>query len=1189
MDLYPSIDWTDRSEIDLDELDTLPRDELVQICRNLNTEAANLQERISQLSGKPASFDSFQALEAFQYHSGSQDVDFQDRRLYRVQQEKGFYTSLSNAERVEAGEVFALEAVKHNVKNWPSRIPPEFRMSLPIVYAAVARDAGHAYPKVTKEIREKEVNLAKIAVVANDGAGMTVWVLNFPSSILNNPKFYSFAIDYWSSQGSTADVNDLFRQSAAAQKDVKLVMKYVGPKSISYFRLNDAMKIDTRVVKSAVERGLAIASLPDVIFKNVELCIYMVQRQTEVYTRLAELNSGKTPPFEYCDQHSREFLKALLTPHHSRPGGMKKVWDVIRTIPSEILEDDSFESFDTVQGTNDTELFMLPLSWVANERLFKKFFKCKSTYRFIVLSEFYENCLKDAAFNSQGLAQCVRNQLTVESLGQNIDRRWPFPFKFPSDHPDNDSSWVDVTVKAIDHVFGSAERIRELIESRVHTRLDDHTMWSIICHRFPEDDGLALCCAKWFYGCRFDGGFSATYWALMPDLQRARRSADADFIDKMIYRDPSNNAELVELSPINIIGNKELMNDTKVVLKALTVKDMSKSDLMVKFWHVMPWTVCENADIRKILLGNKSTQKHLVHSMRCGKINSHCKSLVSTPEFVLNLITDDSVPIATRRDTYLQAIDTLPKNNYNVAAAAMMSFGVDTEGAIADPIEARLLQIAAKNHMDTDTRSILEQKYAQNMPANEVYSADSDAIFLRSLLYDLRTYFTPRAESHLLGTPLNVHRLPAKYKRLIHMKNITLEEMKNDFIESVDEEAEEEADFTNHNMEIEGGDGDGDGGDGGDGEESGDGEGGGDGGDGGDGDGDGNGGGGGEESGDGGGVNLDPVSLKKVKYMLDRYANASSMITRTAPRLGNYNDAFEMVEEFKGVSVVWSLPAWQTEGRDRNIYEVDREEFDEGVYRLRTKSKSRTITLPASITRTMPNFAFAGILWAGYGEEPQVALKVSKVANPTEDTYANIKLVVTKVTGEHARIYGSANPSIGDQMEIIVEFNNSRPPIEEPRFLQPLEVHYFVSDENLQELQKQIERRCGVGVKTFDVRAKESKVDRHIYKYYADEILKFIQQPPLLAALQAMEDLDGIESFPDISTRFCKDALDSASNEKRREMRRSRPSHPRRKAPARANGVFGFIDAPFVAAASGSSSAYISGAFEENSDSDGPM
>ena len=108
-----------------------------------------------------------------------------------------------------------------------------------------------------------------------------------------------------------------------------------------------------------------------------------------------------------------------------------------------------------------------------------------------------------------------------------------------------------------------------------------------------------------------------------------------------------------------------------------------------------------------------------------------------------------------------------------------------------------------------------------------------------------------------------------------------------------------------------------------------------------------------------------------------------------------------MVEDFKGLAVMWSLPAWEREGRARSLLEIDNDDVEEGVYRLRTKSSGRVIVLPNEITATMPDFEFSGVLWPGYGGKPQDAMKASRERAPTIDTYKNITFIVTDVSTDH--------------------------------------------------------------------------------------------------------------------------------------------------------------------------------------------
>jgi len=786
--------------------------------------------------------------------------------------------------------------------------------------------------------------------------------------------------------------------------------------------------------------------------------------------------------------------------------------------------------------------------------------------------------LKDTLFQIHGLSRAVRSQLEHDALHGAL------PFQFPSDKPQNDSRWVEVTVNAIERVFGDATSMANLIEKVSESCVDEKNSsptWGIVCHRFADDDSLALQCAESFFGCRYGHNFSQSYWSMMQDSVRERRSYDAEFVDKMIYMDPSDRENSPPFAAINIVGNQVLMDNPHTVLKALKVQGMKIHGYVRTLWRCLKWETLRNDELRNFFLRHPDTQQNLVLGMVLGKIDSTCQTMVSTPQFVIKLITDDSVPVQTRYDTYRFAIGTLPKNDYHVAVEAMMLFGVDTEGGIADPVEARLLQIVAKNHMDAKQRLQLEngERNRQLLPNDHegnppgTSRVEGDVIFLRSLLYDLRKYFTPEVEYEVLDGKPFARGPPSNYKRVIFMAEVKLEEMTNDFqVKDEPEAVEEGPDVPTDTVET-----------------------------------------GADEdqvllafpapaeedaaaaAAAEAGVQLKPASLKSVKELLDRYATAASMITRTAQRFGNYNDASEVVEDFKGLAVVWSLPAWEKEGRERSLAEIDNNEFEEGVYRLRTKN-GRTIALPEEITSTMPPFEFSGVLWPGYGDPPQEATRASRVAFPTTDTYKNITLIVTDVANDHPALWNTISPSLSDRMDVITDFNATLPwPTDAPKFVQPIEVHNFTTDENLQTLKKDIHRRGGSGIKTFDARMKGSKVDRHAYSYYSTAIVDFIERPTLLGALRTLEDTEGAMSFYETSKIFAEGEKEARDHTPKRKRRRDRSSGTRlncQRTEFDSDIRFGVVDtcvapAP-AAAASASSSAYLSGAFDQDSDSDAP-
>lgn len=1208
MDPIPNIDFVKRKSPIVADLETYCRDDLVALCRKLETHNNELQTRVKQLAGDLEAFDSSMAFKTFKHHVETSGYFNQGVEYYRNQHERGFYGSLSNAEREEKGIEVAIEALKHNPSLWPRRIPVSFRKSLPLIYTAVSRDPVNAYPRVEMSIREKELNLAKIAVIGTSCEWMTVHCTHFSYFMRNNPEFYWFAIDYWSKRHSSVDVNDIFRLSKAAQTDLELILKYVGPFGLHYNQLSDEIKTNSRVVKRAINKGVPINQFPEIIFKKdcEELCTYMVERDPSVYTRIVELEANsEVTESPFCNPHSPAFLSALLSARSMYNGeSITKFWDIVRSIPADIIAENAFERFDNIGKPHGLTLFMLPLEWATNKQVFDKFFDNDTADRFTDLMSFYAKCLADVEGQRRDFHNCVRNQLiSLASLHE-------IPFSFPSTNPQKDSRWVEVVVDAIEHVFGTEEKLLNIVKKRKASfGVVETPLWKIICSRFPDNDEIALIYANTSYGCKFDGSFSSAYWSMMPPLVRERRSFDTNFIDKMIFEDPSDKAKSDPFAPVNIIGNEVLMNDPSVVTKALNAKS-DFDDLVVKIWKALNWKTLADDQLRNFFLSNGafvtgmtpsffsenvpdhcivnvwtdaccrhkqraySMQKELVVAMQEGKIDGRCKDMVSTPHFVLSLITNESVPLDIRKNTFDTAIENLPKNDYNVAVAAMTLFGVDAEGGITDSVEARLLQIAAKNHMDNVQRRDLERRERHGEGTDGIQSnVEKDSIFLRSLLYDLRKYFTPRVEHEILDKKLFLRDPPSNYKRVILMADVSLEDMPNDFIVNDDEaeEAEETAAaeaVLEQLSEEEGAAA---------GVEA-------------------------METDDADGANaniqLQPATLKRAKQLLDRYANAASMITRTAQRLGNYNNAYEMVEDFKGLSVTWSLPDWEKHGRERTLLEIDNDDYAEGVYRLRTKNNGRVIVLPEEITATMPQFEFSGVLWPGYGEPPNTATKASRVLAPTIETYKNITFIVTDVSNEHPELNGIPKPTISQQMAVINGFHETMPVDDAPLFVKPIKVHEFTSDAALQELQKQIHLRGGIGIKTFDSKMKSSKVDRHVYKHYANEIIEFIQRPTLLGALTTVEDTEGAMSFYATSKLFAereKESLGLTRSARKRPKNKTGRSIRRRTNDA--DCLFGIADAepapepepaaaPVTAAAASSSSAYLSGAFDPDSDSD---
>ena len=117
-------------------------------------------------------------------------------------------------------------------------------------------------------------------------------------------------------------------------------------------------------------------------------------------------------------------------------------------------------------------------------------------------------------------------------------------------------------------------------------------------------------------------------------------------------------------------------------------------------------------------------------------------------------------------------------------------------------------------------------------------------------------------------------------------------------------------------------------------------------------------------------------------------------------------------------------------------------------------------------------------------------------------------------------------------------------------------MHDFTTDANLQKLQKEIHLRGGIGVKTFDVKAKVSKVDRHSYKYYATEIVEFIQRPTLLGALTTVEDTEGAMSFYDTSKAFAESEKELSGPPASRKRRASASSSSGKRSAARQRDYF---------------------------------
>ena len=215
------------------------------------------------------------------------------------------------------------------------------------------------------------------------------------------------------------------------------------------------MQVDPRVVRRATSNGVEVDELPDEIFKDFDLCMELVKNHPLVYTRLVrlieeggdEVANGTSP---FCDPHSEAFLDAFFSAALMRTvtPPAHEFWSTLKRIPEALVAEKAFERFtnDTVVRVGPTTLLMLPLAWATDPRVFDKFLESRSGLkRFAHLMNLYAACLKDAAYQTHGLAHCVHTQLVLAE-------------------PRVDDAWVEVVVNAIERLFGSVESITHFMD-----------------------------------------------------------------------------------------------------------------------------------------------------------------------------------------------------------------------------------------------------------------------------------------------------------------------------------------------------------------------------------------------------------------------------------------------------------------------------------------------------------------------------------------------------------------------------------------------------------------------------------------------------------------------------------------------------------------------------------------------------
>ena len=188
-------------------------------------------------------------------------------------------------------------------------------------------------------------------------------------------------------------------------------------------------------------------------------------------------------------------------------------------------------------------------------------------------------------------------------------------------------------------------------------------------------------------------------------------------------------------------------------------------------------------------------------------INPQLQALVSTPQFVLQLITDESTSVQTRQAHLPYGYPDASKGRLQrgrCSDAALRRrhrrwhFRPDRGAPVADRRQeshGHLTNAVFWKHQELhrERRERVDRNVDDGeMDFREISPSDKDAIFLRSLLYDLRKYFTPRVECEVLEKKPFTRDPPANYKRAILMADVPLEDMRNDFIVGDDEDDDDD-------------------------------------------------------------------------------------------------------------------------------------------------------------------------------------------------------------------------------------------------------------------------------------------------------------------------------------------------------------------------------------------------------------
>ena len=1107
--------WTYSSVPDEDELDSYTRDDLIDKVKNLSRLLVKRTDTILHLCGSESSFDSDEALKAHVANIRTTCVGplvgpghQAACTMYSLESDKSAYRTIDPESRTELSTLDSIAAIKNNPMLYSKSMPATLRRVKPIAYVAVSRNARN-YCSVPRDLRRSEVDLAKIAVtgIVMFGGMMAIDLVEIPETIRETPDFYKFAFRFWAGEileinHSPAVLRQLWNGIQSARDDIEIARRYVDVwPGITYSLLPLEFKKDEEIVTRALSRGTDREELVDEVFANEQLVCRLVRRDSRIFLNYDEKRTGPV---------TQEVLRALYYTLRSNQNAKDLVELCFNTDPPDLAVDCKAKYDKLSISWDNASLFEFPLCWLENREIFTDVLRHVSVVRQLaaICCEVASRIDKADPPNASPLS------LFRRELGRpNGWLKW----NIEVDVSNEDSlRWLTLIQHADDLLFGSAERMQCTVNESTLPWSNRNSLWNIACIKFPDADELAFEASKDFERYSTDQG---KFWSSMKAPSRARLMRDNDFLSK-----------LLEHAPCVLSHAEPVMLEPTMALKV--AKALSSVGLLEEMMANFPRPLYKNYAFRNFMLSSTMQANVVVIMLQSTTLG--LASEVERADFAIRVLSDNAVPIHVRQAAY-RRLPSLPKNDYTVARTAMYLFGEDDESAITDPVEARLLKIAAKNHMDTDLRKEMEERDRDR--AGPIPAEETDDAFLRSLLYDICRYFSPEAAYSIAKEKLRVKR-PKVYKQVLSFpeESVLLESLKNDF---VDEEEEEEDTTEDPGVDS-------------------------------------------------------PLGMKAILNMLERYAFAASQVFRTDARIGAYNGAVEVSESYEGLSVRW-LRSDAT-----------------GALELTTKS-GRPISLPEDLEFKMPTFELEGTLWAGYEQPKRVVNAASRKENPTLETYAGIKLVVSKVSSSHPELATvEYKRSLGFQMSLVEAFNDNLLDGPESAFVIPSNVQPYESDEQVQAFQHQVEQRGGAGVKTLNDKNATTNIDRHNYKLYSKRITDFLEKWPL-AILRTVEMSDGSRTFKVAAESLATSMRDVGKTQeqldeeatKRQKVNKGkrnqtgaggggrRTAEPKRKgkiavaaAAAAASAAAAAGSTDVAASSSAAGMAYAEAAFEDNSDSD---